>query len=187
VSPPAVYLHNAFYDITYLPYRQLELFAAWLFPKALGLTNRFDPVRYANYPTDLTVSHRVQDGRWIEMSREIPRDVLLAQAKQHLRPQKHAFVPRALSNIVDGDDHAYIREIARQAAAHGTQLIFVYIPIFNGAPAVEDKNFLRQYGLVLEYSDLPQQDKLYQGWAHLNHAGAMVLSDRVARALQPYV
>ena len=186
-APPSPLLHNFLYDIFYLPFRQIELFTARLFPNTLGLSNRFDPIRYARTPTDFTVSHQMEDGKWIDMDQEIPRETLLADHRAHVAGRKGSIVPRALSRIVEADDHDYVREIARLAAAHGTRVVFVQIPMFNGAPTVGDKAFYGRFGPVLDDGDLAQQDRLYQGWAHLNHAGAMILSDRVARAVAGYL
>ena len=45
-------------NLAYLPYRQLALFAARLFPEISGLPARFDPARYAGSNPDFTVSFR---------------------------------------------------------------------------------------------------------------------------------
>jgi hypothetical protein len=183
--PPSPLLHDFLYGVLFLPYRQIELFAARLFPVSLGLTDRFDPVRYALTPTDFTVSHRMEDGKWIDMDHEIPRAVLLADHRRHLAGRKRSIVPHALSDIVEADDHDYVREIAKLAAAHGTRVVFVLIPMFNGPSTVNGQAFYERYGPVLDNGDLADKDRLYQGWAHLNHAGATILTDRVARAVSP--
>lgn len=181
--PPAPFLHNSIYDLMYLPYRQLKLFAALAFPDLMGLRKTFDPAVYAATRSDFTTSHRMLDGRWIEMGREIPRGDLLEQAATAAATRRQSAVPGRLTRLTDADDRAYVTEIAREAKAHGTRLLFVFIPIFNGSPRVEDRAFYERHGRVLDNGDLAQQDRLYQGWAHLNHAGAMVLSDRVAAAI----
>ncbi|HLZ83798.1 MAG TPA: hypothetical protein VKQ54_09545, partial [Caulobacteraceae bacterium] len=137
--PPDPLLHNVLYDIVYLPFRQLEVFAAGLSPRDFGMTGAFDPVRYARTPIDLSVSHRMEDGKWIEMDRRIPRETLLADHRRHVEHLKRTLVPRALSRIVEADNEVYIREIAREAAMRGTRLVFVYIPIFNAAPGIKNR------------------------------------------------
>jgi hypothetical protein len=187
VSPPAIYLHNAFYDLSYLPYRQLELFAAWLLPDAVGLTKRFDPVKYASFRTDNTVTHVMEDGEVVEMDRRIPKEALQDQARRRVWQHGPKFIPGRIANIVDSDDHAYIDLISRDAAAHGAKVIFLYIPFYDGAPRVDDREYLEKRGMLVENSDLAQRDDLYQGSAHLNHAGALVLSDRVASIVAAYL
>jgi hypothetical protein len=41
-----------------------------------------------------------------------------------------------------------------------------------------DLDFLNQYGL-----DLAPRDELFENWSHLNHAGAMTASGRLADAI----
>jgi hypothetical protein len=181
--PPTPLLHNYFYDVVYLPFRQMKLFGALLFPDFFKLTTHFDTKFYEQEPTDFTVSHRVEDGRWIDMEQQVPRAILLQQARKAATPKKRTIVPRLLGPLIEGDDHAYIEKIARLANRHGTRLIFVYMPIFNGDAHVSDETFLSKSGLVLNAGDLAQEDKLFEGWAHFNHAGALVVSDRLADAI----
>jgi len=55
--------------------------------------------------------------------------------------------------------------------------------VFNGAETISDLDFLKQFGPVLNYGDLAQRDELFENWSHLNHAGAMTASGRLADAL----
>jgi len=53
-----------------------------------------------------------------------------------------------------------------------------------GSPAtISDLAFLEQYGTVLNLRDLAQRDELFENWSHLNHAGAMTASARLADAI----
>ena len=88
-----------------------------------------------------------------------------------------------MTRINGGEDHLYIEQIAREAKAHGAQLIFVFFPVFNGAQSISDLEFLKQFGPVLNDGDLAQRDELFDNWPHLNHAGAMKASARLADAL----
>ena len=42
-----------------------------------------------------------------------------------------------------------------------------------------------EFGEVLDCSDLAARSTLYMDWAHLNHAGAMIVSDRIADVVAP--
>jgi hypothetical protein len=44
-------------------------------------------------------------------------------------------------------------------------------------------DFLKQFGPVLNYGDLAPRDELFENWSHLNHAGAMNASARLADAI----
>jgi hypothetical protein len=179
VSPPQPLLHDYFYDLAYLPYREAKLFGAWLFPGLAGLTKTFNPQDYVRTRSDFTSTFTV-NGRTLDMDRVIPRNVLLAEA--HL-PEKTSVAARALSLFNEGDDHVYIREIARLAKLHGSRLLFVFLPTFNGSEEVADRAFLEQFGRVLSEGDMAQRDELYMNWVHFNHAGAMIASDRLAKAI----
>ena len=82
-----------------------------------------------------------------------------------------------------GEDQLYVKEIAREAKAHSAQLVFVYLPMFEGPRTVSDEDFLKQFGPVLNFGDLAPQDELFENWSHLNHAGAMKASARLADAI----
>jgi hypothetical protein len=178
ISPPAPLLHNWLHDLAYLPSRQTRLFAARFFPQTFGLTKQFDEKAYAEARTDYS-SRFFFEGKWTEMEREVPLATL--QAERHL--VKPSLVSRVLEWCCnDGDDRVYTREIAREANAHGTRLLFVYIPSFSDT-GLTDREYYEQFGQVLDNGDLAGQEKLFSSAGHLNHAGAMIASDRVAKAV----
>lgn len=185
--PPAPFLHNSGYDIVYLPYRQMVLFAASLVPDAFGLRTRFNSARYAAVRTDDSVSHRQQDGKWIEMDVPPPREDLIDQARKAraLAADRGLRLPGPLARVSDADEPVYVQEIVRAARAHGTRVVFLYIPQFESSPVISNRAFYTQFGRIVDNGDLATRDPLFQGWAHLNHAGAMIVSDRLARALAP--
>jgi hypothetical protein len=180
VFPPSPFLHNYLYNLAYLPVRKLTLFGANLFPDLFGLSKQFDPQRYAQSRTDYGTSFISDLGKWVDMEHPVPRATLLAEPR---RPAPRTLVARALTQISGGEDHLYLRKIAADVKAHGAQLIFVFLPMFNGPQSVSDLDFLKQFGPVLNYGDLAQRDELYENWAHLNHAGAMTASARLADAI----
>jgi hypothetical protein len=180
VFPPTPFLHNYLYDLAYLPARKAQLFGAELFPNLFGLPKQFDSERYAQMRTDYTTDFPDEFGKNVDMMHPVPRATLLAQQRL---PDGRTFVVRALNRISGGEAHLYIQKIAEEARAHGTQLIFVYIPIFNGPTTISDLAFLEQYGQVLNLGDLAQRDELFENWSHLNHAGAMTASARLADAI----
>jgi hypothetical protein len=180
VFPPTPFLHNYLYDLAYLPIRKVRLFGANLFPGLFGLSKQFDPQHYAQNRTDYSTSFPGEFGKMVDMEHPVPRATLLAEPRE---PVPRTLVARAFSRINGGEDHIYIRKIAEEAKAHGTQLIFVFLPMFNGPETISDLDFLEQFGPVLNYGDLAQQDQLYENWSHLNHAGAMTASARLADAI----
>ena len=181
IAPPAPLLHNYFHDLAYLPSRQVKLFAARLFPDLVGLREKFDPAIYANSKTDFTSGITHREGRVVDMEREVPPQTLLSQRHPF---QRETFADRLVRWCCnDGDDKVYIRAIAKEAKAHGVRLIFDFLPTYKGSEEVADRDFLSQYGVVLDNGFLADDSKLYENWAHLNHAGAIVNSDRIASAI----
>jgi len=179
VFPPSPFLHNSLYNLAYLPVRKLKLFGANLFPDLFGLTKEFDPDHYAKNRTDYSTSF-IGDGKLVDMEHAVPRATLLAQPRE---PVPRTLVARLLTRLNGGEDHLFTEKIAREAKAHGAQLVFVHLPMFEGPQTVSDESFLKQFGLVLNYGDLAPHDELFENWSHLNHAGAMEASARVAAAI----
>jgi hypothetical protein len=179
VSPPSPFLHNYLYNLAYLPIRKLKLFGANLFPGLFNLTKEFDPEHYAKNRTDFSKSF-IGDGKLVDMEHPVPRETLLAQPRE---PVPRTLVARALTRLNGGEDHLFIEKIASEAKAHGAQLVFVHMPMFDGPQTVSDEDFLKQFGPVLNYGDLAPHDELFENWSHLNHAGAMNASARLADAI----
>jgi hypothetical protein len=178
ISAPKQALHGYFNDLAYLPARNLKLFAANLFPEFFGLSKHFDPQAYVRNRTDFTTNFPGETGGIVDMEKTVPRGVLLEQASQH--GARNAWMASEYARLNGGENRFYIRKIADEAKAHGTQLIFVYIPQFGGAPTVSDLDFLKQYGPVINNGDLAPRDELFENWSHLNHAGAMTATARLA-------
>jgi hypothetical protein len=179
VFPPSPFLHNYLYNLAYLPIRKLKLFGANLFPDLFGLSKQFDPEHYAKNRTDYTTNF-IGDGKLVDMEHPVARATLLAEPRE---PVPRTLVARALTRLNGGEDHLFTQKIAHEAKAHGAQLVFVHMPMFEGPTTVSDEDFLKQFGPVLNYGDLAPHDELFENWAHLNHAGAMNASARLAEAI----
>src|SRR3984957_9573735 len=179
VFPPSPFLHNYLYNLAYLPIRKLQLFGANLFPDLFGLPKEFDPKHYARNRIDYSTNF-IANGKLVDMEDPVPRATPLAQPRE---PVPRTFMTRAFNWLNGGEDHLYTQKIAREAKAHGAQLVFVHLPMFEGPQTVSDLDFLKQFGLVLNFGDLAPHDELFENWSHLNHAGAMKASARLAGAI----
>ena len=180
VFPPSPFLHNYLYNLAYLPIRKLKLFGANLFPDLFGLPKQFEPEHYARNRTDFSTSFPGEFGKLVDMEHQVPRATLLAEPRDAV---PRTLVARVLNRVSGGEDHIFTEKIAREAKAHGAQLVFVHLPMFEGPQTVSDEDFLKQFGLVLNYGDLAPHDELFENWSHLNHAGAMKASARLADAI----
>jgi hypothetical protein len=180
VAPPAPLLHNYIYDLAYLPARQAKLFAARFLPHLFALRNTFDPAIYARTQSDYTSGILHFEGKNLDMGREVPAETLLSQRQ----PDDRKSVVDGFEDWCcnDGDDRVYIRAIAADARAHGVQLIFDFVPTY-GSSELADRDFLSQYGTVLDNGFLARNSKLFMNFWHLNHAGAIANSDRIAAAI----
>jgi hypothetical protein len=179
VFPPSPFLHNYLYNLAYLPIRKVKLFAANLFPDLFGLSKQFDPEHYAKNRTDYSTSF-MAEGKLVDMEHPVSSATLLAEPRE---PVPRTLVARTLTLLNGGEDHLFTEKIAREAKAHGAQLVFVHLPMFDGPQTVSDEDFLKQLGPVLNYGDLAPHDELFENWSHLNHAGAMNASSRLADAI----
>ncbi len=179
VFPPSPFLHNYFYNLAYLPIRKLKLFGANLFPDLFGLSKQFDPGHYAQNRTDYSTNF-IGDGKLVDMEDRVSRATLLAEPRE---PVPRTRVARLFTRLNGGEDHLFIQKIASEAKAHGAQLVFVHLPMFDGPQTVSDEDFLKQFGPVLNYGDLAPHDEWFENWSHLNHAGAMNASARLANAI----
>ena len=180
LAPPQFGLKDQFANALYLPFRQLRLFVSDLLPHDSGLSKRFDPQSYRRREAEDYTEGFVFHGEWIDTAKRATAEEL---AKTPWTPPAKSRVTRVLNHFNDGYEYTYLREIARMAKAHGTKLIFVYLPEY-GAPAhTAEAGFLRQYGELVDAGDLAKRPELYREMHHLNRYGAAIVSDRVAKAV----
>jgi hypothetical protein len=180
----AMGLYNGPKDLLFLPYRQINLFIARFAPGGLGWSRTFDRASYSSQNVDFTHSYLSPDKRWIDMDRLVPRLELEKEVREHRHAYtQHSKLPAKLRTVSDADDRVYTRMIADEARRHGAKVLFVYIPGWAEAPTIQDRAFYEKLGTIQENLDLRGQDRLYQGWAHVNSAGAVIVSDRLADRL----
>jgi hypothetical protein len=180
VSAPKWALRQYLNDLAYLPIRKLKLFGANLFPDLFGLSKQFDPEHYAKNLTDYSSSFTL-DGQLVDMEHPVSRDILIKQISE--QASRNLSEANEYARLKGGGNHLYIHKIADEAKAHGSQLIFDYIPMFNGSDTVGDLDFLKQYGPVINSGDLAPRDELFENWSHLNHAGARAASAKLVGAI----
>ena len=181
---PSALLHNYLADISFLPFRQMELFAASLFPDIFGLRANFNPARYVDTRSDFTTDFRGLNGELVNMEAELSAAKLRAD-HQEFKELLHVHrLPRLAASVIDADERDYLDKIAQLASAHGAKLLMLYVPDFDSGKLDEGiRKHYGRYGTVLDNSDLATRNTLFMHWGHLNHAGAMVLSDRIADAV----
>ena len=181
VIDPA-YLGNLNYlaNLIYLPYRQLRLAVARIVPGHFGLPTRFDPARYRSVDPDPTTSFQAADGHIVHRDRRVPQAELAAQVVVYERGVRPPRLDAWGRDIEFGDDRTYVARMARLAHDHGARVAFLFLPYFTGPHEVQERAFYERFGPVLDASFVATHDEWYSDVAHLNHAGALVLTDWLA-------
>lgn len=178
-----------FSNLIYLPYRQLRLFMADLWPASQGLSKSFDPAHYGGESVDTTGSVVLPDGSVKEG--ELPASAAeLDRGVRKLERGMHPpFLPQQFRDEEFGDERSYTRRIVALARAHGTKVAFVFIPYFSGPTTVQEQAFYEQYGPVWNAGFLRDHPEWYADYGHLTRTGAHQLTDwlsgRIANTLAP--
>jgi hypothetical protein len=164
-------------DVAYLPFRQLRLFAADLFPDVSGLTKTFNVGTYAGHSVDTTGSVVLPDGRIKEGERpatyqELERGVRKLEAGNH-----PPFLPPSMADLEFGDDRYYLTKIADLARSRGVKVAFLFLPYYSGPDAIQEQAFYSQYGPVWNEGWLASHAELFADYGHLTRAGAHELTN----------
>jgi hypothetical protein len=189
IWPGYVMDFNYFSNLIYLPYRQMRLFMAKLWPASQDFSTTFNPSRYAGESVDTTGSVVLPDGSIKEGERPAPA----AELNRGVRKLEHGMHPPILPDQFRdtefGAERNNIRRIAALARAHGTQVVFVFIPYFTGPTTVQEQAFYGQYGPVWNAGFLRNHAELYADYGHLTRTGAYQLTDwlsgPIAKILMP--
>lgn len=184
------YLANAHYlgDLVYLPFRQLQLFAGYVAPQTVGLTDHFDPAHYDPDPANPT-SVLNPDGSVAEDWTKAASPAELQRGIHKLEAgMTPPILPASLADVEFGDDRHYIRRIVAAAQRKGVKVAFLFIPYCTGPSTVQEETFYRQYGPVWNAGFISSRPDLYADYGHLTVAGGEALTTwitpMVAAAIQ---
>ena len=178
------YLANANYlsDLVYMPFRQMRLAAAYVAPRMMELTDRFDPRKYNPDPPNPTSVVKpdgsVEDWTQPGTPQELRRGITKLERGMH-----PPILPAGLADVEFGDERYYIRRIVAAARKKGVKVAFLSIPYCTGTSDVQEQKFYSQYGPVWNAGFLSSHTELYADYAHLTIAGAKVMTAWLA----PYV
>lgn len=173
------YAGNANYpsDLIYLPYRQMVLFAANLFPEMMGYTKHFDPAGYAGPTIDTTRAIELADGETLQQDRPAPLSELKRGVAKLERGNVPAILSRSLADVEFGDERLYIRDIAAAARAAGSKVAFVALPYYTGPTTLQEERLYAGIGPVWNAGFVRDEAHLYRDYAHLSGEGADQVSD----------
>lgn len=172
-------------NLVYLPYRQLRLFAARLAPQAFDLPDRFVAARYAGRNVETTGSFRAGDGFFVERNRRVPRAELLAGKARYEAGVMPPVLGARLADQEFGAERTYVRRMVGAAQARGIKVAFVFLPYFEGPATVQERALYEQAGPLFDAHFLSRHDEWFADVAHLNHDGAVVVSDWLGDRLAP--
>lgn len=177
-------LYNTRKDLTYLPFRQMKLFAARLFPDVFHLRAEFDPAAYSPAQDNWTAPRTSADGKFNDPTRRVPREELLDQwRKSKSEVGRHSSLPELVRRITDRDDRLYMDMIAAEAAKRGVKIMFVSISDFHRHDGIKARAYYQSIGVIQENPDIAERDDLYMDVHHTNMYGSQLVSDRVAEVL----
>lgn len=181
VVDPSYFINlNYLSNLLYLPYRQMQLFLADLWPSLTGLTKTFNPATYRGSNINTTGAQFFPNGSRSDAAQheELMRGVL--KLKSEMTPP---VLPAFLRDVEFGDERHYIREIAELARAKGTRIVFLSLPFYTGPDTIQEEPFYRQFGDVINAAFLTSHAEWYANYAHLTGHGATILTNW----LVPYV
>ncbi len=197
VAPAADVIDPAYFgnlnyltNLMYLPYRQLRLAAARVVPALFDLPTTFDPRRYRGSNDETTRSFQAADGHIVDRDHQVAKADLTAQVTDYERGVRPALLGRNGADIEFGDDRAYTARMVQLARTAGAHVVFLFLPYYTGPSTVQERAFYEQFGPVIDASFVSSHDEWYSDYAHLNHDGALVLTDWLApqiAALTPTV
>lgn len=178
VADPSYFINlNYLSNLIYLPYRQMKLFLADLWPSLTGLTKTFDPATYLGSNIDM------RPAALVNRINPAPRDELISDVNKLEKGIHPPILPASLRDVEFGDERHFIREIAELAREKGTRVVFLSLPYYTGPDDIQEEPFYRQFGDVINASFLASHAELYADHAHLTPHGARVLTDW----LVPYI
>ena len=175
-------------DLAYLPFRQMRLFAANLLPADTGLTKEFDAANYRGPSIDTTGSVVLPDGK-IKEGENSASAAELARGVKKLEAGTHPPFPFETCGLEFGDERFYVRQIANLASEHGAQVAFLFLPYYKGPNDVQEIQFYRRFGPLIDASFIATHAEWFADYGHLTRGGAHILTDwliePVAALLKP--
>ncbi|MBC7519629.1 MAG: hypothetical protein H7268_00835 [Sandarakinorhabdus sp.] len=167
-------------NLIYLPYRQLRLFAASRFPALFDLPAGFDPARYAGSNLDFTHSFRAGDGTFVDRDSRKSKAELEAGVRRYERGVRPPMLGPRFADQEFGDERAYVGRMAAMAKARGIPVMFLFIPYYTGSQIIQERAFYERFGPIMDAGFIADHDEWFVDVAHLNHDGAMIMSNWTA-------
>lgn len=183
ISAPALINYNYVEDLAFMPWRQLALFVQTSFPQAFGVSTRFDAANYLGTDLDTTHSFLSPPDNWVDRDHIMPEADLAAASADYFATLSPPRLPPALVEYEFAGERSYTRQIAEMARANGTQIVFLYLPIYQGAETLAEGDFVEQFGPVLSAGLIASRADAFSDYGHANRIGAALATDWLAQTL----
>lgn len=184
LAPRSLIVHPGYFpkidyfsDLIYVPYRQAQLFGAYLAPGVLGPPATFQPERFAGHSPDTTGDVVLPDGT----VKNISEPASMYELERGVRKLEGGSIPPVLppgyADLEFGDERHYVREIARMAKARGVKVAFLFLPYYTGPSVLQEAALYDEYGPTWNAEFLALQADLFADYGHLTSSGADLLTD----------
>lgn len=193
-SPSAIVGAPLFINTSYfphvlgLPYRALVNALGQGFPAWAGVARQFDPRAYAGTDLDRSQGYRLPSGQWRNGNITMDRDRLARDAAKVVALQQAGLIGK-LTFLSDRSrfvvDRTYTERIAAEAASRNIAIAFVRLPVYGPIQLTGNERFTQGFGPDFALNGLADNPALFQDGLHMNHAGAMLVSEEIAERLAP--
>lgn len=182
VRAPVLVNRNYFSDLAFIPFRQLSLFIQSSAPGFFGLTE-FDGGLYLGTDHDTTLTFTLPDGRVVDRENVLAADELRGPSQARVRSITPPLLPESARHQEFAIEAAYTQQIVDLARANGTEVAFLYLPIFGNGVPLGQEEFYTERGRLIQPDFLADRAELYSDYGHLNQDGAQLLTSWLGRRL----
>ncbi len=180
------YLTNIKYpaNVTYLPFRQLRLNFADLFPLEPSLSPTFDPNKYEGKNFDSTGSFMSKEGVWVDKD-TVHTPAELEKRRAHFLSGEHApYLGEKYFADEFGDENHYIQAMLDLARSKHVRVAFIFLPYYNSPCTIAGRQFYTAHAAIIDACEFARHSEFYTtDVRHLNHPGALRLTDWLAPKL----
>lgn len=169
---PIIVNRNLPKTLARLPVRQIDLFVKSIFPQAFSLKAVYDGQPSAEDPA-------YDRPETSDLSPEEHAQALAEETARRKREIRWPILPEKLHWVEYGVSRTYIERIAALAKENGTELVFLFLPFYNGYDAPIEMDWLQEFGPVWIPDFIKEDPANYRDAAHVKS----VVTDSVANWL----
>jgi hypothetical protein len=184
-SAPMIYNTHYVENLLSIPYRHIAYFVQGLWPRAFGISTKFDPETYRVRGFDPTES-------FFSGSTFVDRDRILDPRQAGVQREAVArlwgeggFSGHLPLNQRFPIERSYVRHIAELAVEHGVTVAFLRVPVYGGNEILRDPGFYAAIGPIIEATQFGSDATDYMDSGHLNRRGTAKLAPWLADRLAP--